>query len=377
VSNQTGANGSPAQILAYAAAANGQLTPVPGSPFNQDVGSLAANGTYLVASANAVPDLNTYTIASNGALTLASQFDYTQETGYQASIDTVCGYIDDLFFDPTGQSLYAGVGNIQCSNNNAVASFTVASSSGSLSYLGNTNIGYEASDRVAVLGNDTYAYSALNDACMYGGISSFARSSSGLLTGFLTVTTPAHGPAAPPGATSDGVAQPSYAAGFTATDTTNHVAIAEYPCFAQGGVAATQVQLAAWTTNADGSLTTADTYATMPATKVSTPLDMKTSPSGTLLAVGGIGGLEVFHFNGASSITAYTGLLTTDSITQMFWDNDNHLYAITSSSGSGTVTPGKLYVFTIPNANTYDGPQEAPGSPYTIANPLSLAVQSQ
>jgi len=30
----------------------------------------------------------------------------------------------------------------------------------------------------------------------------------------------------------------------------------------------------------------------------------------------------------------YTGLLTTDSVNQMFWDDDNHLYAISQSAGS-------------------------------------------
>src|SRR5581483_1948851 len=80
------------------------------------------------------------------------------------------------------------------------------------------------------------------------------------------------------------------------------------------GVVATQIQLATWTVDGSGNLTTADTAATMPGTKVTRPLAMKISPSGTLLAVGGVGGLQVFHFNGASAITAYSDLLTTDSI---------------------------------------------------------------
>lgn len=372
VSNRTGAAGSPGQITAYSADANGQLTPVPGSPFSQNVESMAVTGNYLMAASNAGPDLNTYTIGSNGAITLASQFDYTQQTGFQSNTDTVCGYIGDLYFDVSGQSLYTVVGNIQCSNNNAVASFSVDSSTGSLSYLGNLNIGYESSGQASFLGDDTYAYAALYDACMYGGISAYARSSNGLLGYNASFTRPAS-PAPPPGATSSSVALPGYAAGLTATDTANHVAIAEYPCFAQGGTAATQIQLATYTADANGNLTTADTYATMPSTQVSSPQDMKMSPSGTLLAVGGVGGLEVFHFNGASSITTDTGLLTTDSIAQMFWDKNNHLYAITLSAGSNVVSPGKLHVFTV----TDSAATEAPGSPYTITTPWNLAVQSQ
>ncbi len=86
------------------------------------------------------------------------------------------------------------------------------------------------------------------------------------------------------------------------------------------------------------------------------------SPSGLLLAVGG-NGLEVFHFNGASPITKYTGLLTSDKIVQLFWDNDNHLYALSASAN-------KLFVFTV----TPTSVSQAPGSPYTISNPVALAV---
>jgi hypothetical protein len=71
----------------------------------------------------------------------------------------------------------------------------------------------------------------------------------------------------------------------------------------------------------------------------------------------------VFHFNGADPITPYTGPLTTDEIDQMFWDNDNHLYAIGQ-------TAGKLFVFTItPTSNS-----QSSGSPYTITNPGNIVV---
>jgi hypothetical protein len=44
-----------------------------------------------------------------------------------------------------------------------------------------------------------------------------------------------------------------------------------------------------------------------------------------LLAVGGSGGLQVFHFNGRRPITRFTGLLSKDEVDQVAWDNDNHL----------------------------------------------------
>jgi hypothetical protein len=100
------------------------------------------------------------------------------------------------------------------------------------------------------------------------------------------------------------------------------------------------------------------------------------SPSGTLLAVGGIGGLQIFHFNGGSSMTSFTGLLTTNSIAQVAWDNSNHLYAITLTGGaygSNSVSPGKLYVFSVTDTSA----TEAPDSPYTIASPVDMAVQPE
>jgi hypothetical protein len=369
IADQTSSSG-PNQIVGYAADANGRLTTVPGSPFSQDVGSMAASGTYLMATANTQPDINSYTIGSNGALTLASQFNYTQETGYRTSSGSGCGSASGLRFDHSGQSLYATVGNIDCSSNNAIASFAVSSSNGSLSYLGNVNIGYNSSGDIAFLGDNDFAYSAFPG--IYWTVLSLERSGNGNLifnSSFATVR-----PIAAPPGSSPGLIN-GYTPGITATDTANHVAMAEFPDFTKGS-GAPPVQLASYTADANGDLSTNDTYATMPATSVSKPIDLEISPSGTLLAVGGVGGLQIFHFNGGSSMTSFTGLLTTDSIAQVAWDNSNHLYAITLSGGiygSNAVSPGKLYVFTVTSTTV----TEAPGSPYTIASPVDLAVQAE
>ena len=326
---------------------------------------MEVNSSLLVASANTQPDIDTYKIGSDGAITLATQFDYSKQTGYKAG---ECGGVSDLYFDRSGQSVYATVNNYQCADNNAIASFAVDPSAASLNYLGIENIGYDSSPQIAFLGNNAFAYSALNDTCMYGGIDSFARGSNGLLTSFATNATPQQGPPAPPGAASAGVKLASYAAGLTATDNANHIAMEEDPCFQQNGTVATQVQLAVWTADATGAVTTTDTSATMPGNKITTPMDMKISPDGTLLAVGGIGGLQIFHFNGANSITADTDVLTTDPHPAVAWDNQNHLYAITLAGASPGINPGKLYVFTVLRyAQGSTAPQQAPGSPYTLA----------
>ena len=130
----------------------------------------------------------------------------------------------------------------------------------------------------------------------------------------------------PPGATAGGAGPFGYVATAVAADTTNHLAVAEDACFFLNG-AGQPFQLAAYTVNSDGSLTTTDTYATMPSTTIQ-PAFLQISPSGTLLAVAGLPGLEIFHFNGSNSITSFTGELTTDYISAIAWDNSNHLYAL-------------------------------------------------
>jgi WD40 repeat protein len=132
------------------------------------------------------------------------------------------------------------------------------------------------------------------------------------------------------------------------------------------GCGSNNPQLASFTADSKGNLTTTNTSATMPTTLIPYVNDLKMSPSGKLLAVAGTNGVQVFHFNGANPPTAYTPLLTTDSITQTFWDNDNHLLAIDQADG-------RLHVFNV-TATSYS---EAPGSPYAVSQPEAIAVQSK
>ena len=97
------------------------------------------------------------------------------------------------------------------------------------------------------------------------------------------------------------------------------------------------------------------------------------SPAGNLLAVASnkanttvdaiTAGLEVFHFNGAEPITAYSGRLTTQPIDSISWDKHNHLYAISYSTG-------KLYVFTVTRTSI----TPAAGSPYTLTGVNGMVV---
>jgi hypothetical protein len=344
-------NSNTNQIVAYTAAANGSLSPMPGSPFPENVYSMAVNGKYLMAANRATPDINAYNIASDGALSFSASTNYAQ---YNAPGG--CGGAGQVFLDHTGATLYIQEfnGSDSCSNT-VVASFSVVKATGSLTFLGTDVTGAFPGFNSAAyfIGNNVYAYGAVNSACMYFAIYGFKRAENGMLNGFEVQ---ANQPTLPPGIR-------GYVRALAAADPTNHVAFTMQPANPPG-CAPGPLQLASYTADSNGDLTTTNTYANMPATSIVNYYDMKMSPSGKLLAIAGQEGLQVFHFRGELPIKHYTGLLTHDPINQMFWDNNNHLYAISGTSG-------KLFVFTI----TPTQHARAPGSPYPISTPVNVIVQ--
>jgi len=119
-------NNSSNDIVAFAAAANGKLSTVNGSPFPDNVSSMAVNGKYLMAANAAKPDIDTSKIESDGALTYASSINYQK-------YDYGCGYAGPLFFDHTGATVYLMEydGSSACANT-VYASYAVAPATGNL-----------------------------------------------------------------------------------------------------------------------------------------------------------------------------------------------------------------------------------------------------
>jgi len=337
------------KVNAYAAGANGALTPVSGSPFPDNVGELTLNGAWLfgveATGSSAGQTINSYSIASNGTLALKNQ-TVVNDSG---------GGVTSLLLDHTGSSLYA---NYYTTNNDCL-SYSIDQSNGALMYLSIYNQGPGGGCPMSFIGNNEFAYSS---SCYHFTpiISGAKRSSDGTLSP-LSIN-PAL-PTPPPGT------------GFcpyvgAAADPFNHVAVAVTPV--QGGFGNNDgaTQLAIYTADSSGNLTTKSTYQNMPKTAVVQTSggtysvnDYRMSPSGKLLAVAGPLGLQVFHFNGGNPITHYTGLLTKDYINQLFWDNANHLYAISAKAG-------KLFVFTV----TPTSVTQAPGSPHNVPGAGSLIV---
>jgi len=344
--SSTPKNSSNSEIVAWAAASNGSLKPIAGSPFQDDVRSIAVNGKYLFGAAGHSTDIDAYLIESNGALRYSASTNYAQDNSGD------CGSAGSVFLDHTGASLYVMEYNGDGCANNEYHSFAVQKLTGKLTNLGSAAVNDWITLPANFIGNNVYAYSASCLGDMYWGIFGFQRSSNGLLTEISGGKTPTP------------KAGDFYCPSQAAADPTNHVAITMQAVNGQEFSADGAPQLATYTVAANGTLTTTSTTANMPVTQVGSIADINMAPSGKLLAVGGSAGLQIFHFNGASPITKYTGLLTKDPISQFFWDNNNHLYAISPSAG-------KLFVFTV----TPTGYSQVPGSPYNVYNPSAIIVQ--
>ncbi len=331
-------SGAPNNIVAWWANAQGKLTPVAGSPFAGNVIPMALNGKYLFGGSLDGSHIYSFSIASTGALKQVASLD---DLSY---LSGTCDQVMDLTLDHTGATLYSYAGwfGPGCASDATWQSFNIDKSNGSLSYLGNAGHNDMWGFPLSFIGNNVYAFEASGDD-IYG----FRRESNGMLA-YATDTT--YRPAGPNGET--------YNAQDAAADPTNHLAVLMEP----NGSGDTQV--GTYTASSTGSLSTTSNANNMPKSAVGAPYYSQMAPSGKLVAVAGQSGLQVFHYNGSAPATRYTGLLTTGyPVNQMYWDNDNHLYAISNLAN-------KLYVFTI----TPTSYAEAPGSPYSIADPQGIIV---
>ncbi|HSS96452.1 MAG TPA: hypothetical protein VLK33_05465, partial [Terriglobales bacterium] len=282
VSNTLKNSTSQNQVNGYAAAADGSLTPIPGSPFPASLSYLATTGHWLlgVLQSNSPTEngqsINSYSIATNGALTFKDKANAV-ESG---------GGIGSIYLDHTGSSLYADYDT----TNNDYLNYSVNHSTGALSHVSTLPGGPADFTPVNFIGNDVYAYSS---SCYHfdPAIISVKRASDGSLARLS-------GNSTFPTEKSGGFYCPLQAA----TDPTNHVAIAMQPLTLNWDSDGAW-QLATYTADSSGHLTTTSTNENMPSVVIGTVRDYRMSPSGKFLAVGGSGGLQLFHFNGANPIT--------------------------------------------------------------------------
>jgi hypothetical protein len=342
----------------YDATSAGKLTLVKGSPF-ADSGQMAGvNGKYLISVGTDY--LHTYTIGSNGAVGKQASEINTQSYG-----GSQCGNTSGLatFLDHTGRYFYVQLSGIFDSGSVVCVGWQSydINSHGDFGFLGSMEYsGYGGHDATpsstpTVSSTDKFAYGVFNEFAGYSttDFSTLKIGSNGdlgVISNFKE-TDPTTNPNLPNGPW-------TYFPQLAQADPSSHLAVLLYPTnFPEGQQQDGPYQLASYTISSSGSITSANTWQNMPTPTVQQVSVLSMSTSGKLLAVAGAG-LQLFHFNGASPITNYSGvLLPTEDIDQVAWDNNNHLYALSYESGN-------LHVFNATSTSI----SEVSGSPYKIAN---------
>jgi hypothetical protein len=368
------------KIAAFAAASNGKLTTISGSPFNYSLVPMGANGHYLFGFEPNSVIIDSFSMAASGALKKASSTDTNNFNVLNCS-DLVAWNGVGLRVDHSGEDVYTSAipGEFPCYS--AYQTFKIDNANGDLNFVGESSGLLLGGYGLTILGNNKFAYSPSCGAAFgnspYPVIEPYERLSSGEL-----VTANAGVPIPAPPIDEDAPGGPTpgyYCPQSIATDPTDHVAISMYSYTQVSGEDGGNLQygpvaIAIYTADSKGNLTTtsnAKNMATLPMDSEDSCLACSTlrmSPSGKLLAAGGSGGVVLFHFDGGKPLTKYKTLLTTDSIGQIVWDNNNHMYAVgTNSKGNG-----ELWVYTV----TPTSVTEASGSPYSISNPGSMVIHT-
>ena len=339
-------NNKGSELNGYSASSDGSLTLLPGSPFwtgsNPYSSGLANTAHWLFVSDGTY--IYSFSISSTCTLKQVSSINAAQYSPYGGTA------VDALIFDHTGSTLYAYA--LDGGGDNEYLFFSKNSSTGALTYFGNTgpDVGYGL---MAFTASNKYAYGfgCFQDETF---AADFIRSTDGALTPFF--------PSQPIPPYPNG----EYCLSGAAPDPFNNLAVAMFPGTFTGPPNP-PAALGVYTVDSSGNLSTNSTYENMPTSEVGwiNENGLVASPAGNLLAVAGSLGLQIFFFNGSKQITPYTGFLAEHPMTQIAWDNHNHLYGISSS--------GRLYSFTVTTTRN----NQDPGSPYTVNMPRAITVLSK
>jgi hypothetical protein len=353
---------TPQGIDLYTLNSANKLALVAGSPFKTVGLGAGTNGKYWISVGTNI--LHVYAInQTTGAIgAQISQIDTSLYAGAE------CGTTGPTTLDHTGQFFYVQHWNTPQSDSglylcNATQTFKI-SSNGQMTFMGDSEYEFGTHqlppDPINIVAAGNYAYSETDEGWGSYGITTYSRNTS---TGDLTWVNSPYFYLPIAGGNS------LFPTNLT-PDASNHLAIS----LAQSGsdgpypTLSGPERLASYAFGSNGSLTTANSYSNMPPLTVSAQT-MNMSPSSKILAVGGTSrpsngplmfsfgktGLQLFHFNGASPLTKYSSVLTTAPIDYIHWDNSNHVFAMSASTG-------KLYVWTA----TPTSIAPVPGSPFTI-----------
>jgi len=343
----------PTHVDAFAVSSSGKLTAVPGSPFpNISLSHMSVNKKFLFGASDDQKNIITYSIASNGALKKVGEIDtllYDNGEGCAGPLTLI---------DHTGVTVY----NYQdsCDDTPVTQSYEIEAN-GELRFLSRVLTSEDLSmSPTVLLGNNHYAYN-FGSSFEQPGVQSFIfrRESNGTLdfaNSTVNFPKPVHA-----GDVFDNERA-------STADPSDHIALSLWEVDPSTGDSTGPSRLYSYTADSEGNLKTTNTLAQAPTTGLVSIGAMSISPSAKLLAVGaGIydsKGFQVFHFNGASPITKYTGLLhPSETFRQFGWDKDNHLFALSTTA---------LHIYSATSTSI----KEEAGSPISIPEASSVIVLS-
>jgi hypothetical protein len=339
----------PNAINALAASSGGTLTLVNSLSSPHTLTHLTVTKKYLFGidpSAN----IYSYSIASNGALkAVATTAAGKYISGFDAPYTPAL-----LQTDETGSDIYAFV--VDSEQNSYLLSFKIESN-GELEYLGKTSANAGVSQLRFVQSNKFAVYpicivtaESSTSVTFYAATVIYKRESNGYLTYMATDR------GAPEAQSPD-----QYCPGNTASDPTEHLAVG-YTALDPNENTVDGYALGTYTVSSEGTPSTKSNYTNMPALSFS-PDVLSISPSGEILAVGGSGFYQFFHYNGGNPITKYLGPFNfqNHAVRAFTWDKSNHFYDLTDSAVIPyTITPTTYKELT----------------PYAINAPYSMIVLS-
>jgi len=333
-------------VYGFSASSTGQLHAIPGAPWKPAGLIVGSTATKFLSLGKDL--LHSYGVASSGALqSQLSQEPVFEYTGSSCG-DSTQG-ANGAVLDHSGKYIYVLIEGYSCA---AYQSYII-NGDGSFNFDGDTEKNLESSDVTntvglpSILGNESFAYSDFYYLDSGPSLIGFQRESSGTLElmQFKETDPTLNGyPAA---------ARPD------ASPAGNYIVVQLY------ADDSTPMQLASYSVDSQGNLSTTNTAADMPTSSFSAP-QTKFSPSGDMVAAyadgaitGGNSGIEIYKFNGAAPLTLYKTLLSGTPIDDVAWDSSNHMYAISNAEG-------KLYVFTVTTTSATEDNAWSIGSPFKM-----------
>lgn len=342
-------------VLLYDEAADGRLTLDSASPFATAGQLIGSTGSYVVTLGETLVHL--YRVTTHGRI--GAQAAQAKMANYSGGL---CGSAAGGVLDHTGQfieilfnpTIYVSE---PCT---AYQTYRINKSTGSLTFVGSAEVDSNVGSDLGPLtqtSDNPFGY-ALDVYLPEVHLAGFSRESSGALDNMSFSESDPQPP------------DPYDYYPLLAAEAPNDrlaIALGSVEFLGSPDVADGPVQLASYSVDGSGNISSTNTWEKMPTPDVG-PTLLRLSPGGGLLAVAGgmcswcklstgsgKNGLQVFRFNGANPITHYTGVLTTDPIEQLEWDYDSHLFAL-------SIETGKLRVYRVTTSRY----SEAPGSPVIV-----------